>query len=69
MPNDEEEMKKLKEEDYRKWYYKKNKAKIAEYQRRYYLRKKGYNPNYPLKWRGTKGDFSVKQGEFIIHFE
>ena len=37
----EEELAQLKLLNYRKWYYIKNREKIAEYQRRYYLRKKG----------------------------
>jgi hypothetical protein len=66
-----EELLLLKMKNYRKWYYIKNREKIAEYQRKYYLRKKGYAPNYNVRWKGEKleGGFKIKYGEFIINFD
>ena len=67
---DEADLQKLKLQNYRKWYYIKNREKIAEYQRRYYLRKKGLKPYPPSKWRGEKiaGGYKVKKGNFVLHF-
>ena len=67
----EEELAQLKLLNYRKWYYIKNREKIAEYQRRYYLRKKGLLNVQQLKWKGEKikGGYKVKTGTFILNFD
>lgn len=67
----EEELAKLKLLNYRKWYYIKNREKIAEYQRRYYLKKKGLTTYQSLKWKGEKikGGYTVKHGDFTLKFD
>ncbi len=60
-----EEEKLIKRRQYRKNYYQNNKRRIAEYQRRYYLRKKGLPEDHNLNWSGKKQiGMTVKNWKF-----
>tara|TARA_R110002073_G_scaffold162856_3_gene318827 strand:+ start:5206 stop:5406 length:201 start_codon:yes stop_codon:yes gene_type:complete len=65
---DEEKMIEIKL--YRKNYYQKNKKKIAEYQRIYYLKKKGLSPVAISNWKGKRQDTIERiNGSFTITFD
>lgn len=65
-----EEEKLIKIRQYRKNYYQNNKERIAEYQRRYYLRKKGLPEDHNLNWRGKKQiGIVLKYGSFVVCFD
>ena len=76
MMTEEEELKLVEENKllgirlYRKNYYQKNKKKIAEYQRQYYLRKKGLSPTHSFNWKGSKQKcLEIHHGNFTITFD
>ena len=55
---------------YRKNYYQTNKKKIAEYQRIYYLKKKGLSPVAILHWKGEKRNTLERiNGSYTISFD
>lgn len=65
---DEEKLVEIKK--YRKNYYQQNKEKIAEYQRQYYLRKKGLSTSHKFNWKGEKKKgMEIHHGNFTISFD
>jgi hypothetical protein len=67
----------MDKQEYRRKYYKENRAKLQAYQRWYYQKRKKErkNPNEKISDEGKvsiakpKNVFSKTYGEFIIHFE
>ena len=55
---------------YRREYYKKNKKRIAKYQRDYYQKKRGAGYKPKSRWKGEKGvPLKITQGNYLISFK
>ena len=67
-------LKHLKDQEYRRAYYNKNKEIIQKYQRDYYrarkLRSNQEVRPYSVEWKGSKTkELKIRRGEFKVTFE